>query len=364
MIEAQLPPNWRALGPKHGLNFDLPQPSGAKVTDLAVPLRMLLYHIGTGASLKVTAATAAASKLADVSGVAVHKWMCRSGNYLAALLADMTHAPDLFAPDRWAGYDIVVVDASVVCAPGSDGTDARVHYAIRLSNLHVVDVQVTDETGGETFRRFSFGPGQLALGDRGYANPPGIASVVATGAAVLVRFNRGSLPLYYHGSRGRINVLEKLTKLKKPGAAREWAVEVHPAEGKPIRGRLCAVRLPADKANEARARLRREQGKDVTAESLAAADFVVVFTTIPKERLTTKQILELYCLRWQVELHIKRDKSICGLDKLPNFLPWTIRTWISGKLLLTEIARKISSPKVSIPPSAPCTAACHADLAS
>lgn len=363
MIEAQLPSNWRELGPKHGLDFDLPQPRGAKVTDRAIPLRMMLYHIGTGASLKVTAAMAGASNLVDVSGVAVHKWMRRSGDYFSALLSEMTHAPEVFAPDRWAGYDIVVVDASVLCSPGSEGTDARVHDAIRLSDLHVVDIQVTDETGGETFRRFSFGSGQLAMGDRGDANPPGVAAVDVTGAAIIVRYNRGSLPLYYRNG-GRIDVLGKLAKLKKPGAVREWAVEVHPVAGKPIRGRLCAVRLPPEKAEEARVRLRREQGKDVTAESLVAADFVVVFTTVPKERLTVAQILELYCLRWQIELHIKRDKSICGLDRLPNFLPWTIRTWITGKLLFTEIARTISSPKGSFPPSATCALGDYAKAAA
>ena len=80
------------------------------------------------------------------------------------------------------------------------------------------------------------------------------------------------------------------------------------------------------------------------------ADFVVVFTTVPKERLSDEHILELYRLRWQVELHIKRDKSIAGLDQLPNYRPDTIYTWICAKMLLTQIARAIPTPDVAIPP--------------
>lgn len=110
---------------------------------------------------------------------------------------------------------------------------------------------------------------------------------------------------------------------------------MHPEGTKPIRGRLCAVRLPPDKAEEARARLRKEQGNKVSKESLEAAAFVVLFTTVPVARLSTERIFELYSLRWQVELHIKRDKSIAGLDRLPNFRPDTIYTWICTKLLIT-----------------------------
>ena len=136
------------------------------------------------------------------------------------------------------------------------------------------------------------------------------------------------------------------------GKPREWAAWVHPKDGPVIRGRLCAVRLPPDKAEEARVRARREQGAKVTAETLEMAEFVVVFTTVPKDLLVAEQILELYRLRWQVELTIKRDKSIAGLDRLPNFRDDTIKSWILAKLLLTQIARKISTPEVCVPPCA------------
>ena len=120
--------------------------------------------------------------------------------------------------------------------------------------------------------------------------------------------------------------------------------------GELIRGRLCAVRLPPKKAQEARARLRREQGAALTQESIATAEFVVVFTTVPKKRLSADRVMELYSLRWQVELHIKRDKSIRAVDELQNFRADTIHSWICAKLLAQQIAHRIATPEVAFPP--------------
>ncbi len=349
MVEAQLPECWQELAEEEGLvNQNLPSHIGAKVTDIGQILRLIFFHVATNSSLRVTTAMAAAANIVTISSVALHKWMRKVGPYVAKLLALMTNAKEIFAPHRWAGYDIRVVDATTVTRPGACTTTARVHYSMKLTTLRPDQIKVTDETGGETFRRFEVGKRQLWMGDRGYANPPGIASVCSKGGDVLVRHNRGSLPLY--GATGkRIDVLKKLFLIKKAGQIREWSVWVHPTRGERIRGRLCVVRLPADKAREARDRLRKEQGAKVTEDSLKGAEFVAVFTTIPRARLSKERVMELYSLRWQVELHIKRDKSIAGLDKLPNFREDTILTWICTKLLLTQISRQISTPEVFFP---------------
>jgi hypothetical protein len=38
--------------------------------------------------------------------------------------------------------------------------------------------------------------------------------------------------------------------------------------------------------------------------------YVPIFTTLPREAATTRQVLECYRLRWQAELTFKRLKSI------------------------------------------------------
>ena len=98
--------------------------------------------------------------------------------------------------------------------------------------------------------------------------------------------------------------------------------------------------------------MRREYGKKVTSEMLESAAWLIVFTTVSRRKLRTDQVLDAYRLRWQIELEIKRDKSIGDLDMLPNFLPETIQTYLYLKLILQQIERKLVSGKVVVPPSA------------
>lgn len=342
-IEHTLPDGWQELAAeRHLVRTDLPAHLGSKVKTIGEILRLVFYQVASNTGLEVTTAVFAAAGILSISYVALHKWMKKLGPYLRELLAQMVateHA--VFAPERWAGYEIVVCDATTVMRPGAKGTTARVHRALRLTDLRVLEVHVTDEHVGETLRNFHPRAGQLWIVDRGYAGPPGIAWIAKQKAAVMVRHNRGALPLYDREGRD-LGVSEKLKSLRVD-QPREWKCWVHPEGGPRIEGRLCAVRLPADKAEEARARVRREQGSDATAETLATAAFVVVFVTVPRNLLSCAQVLDLYRARWQIELDFKRDKSITGLDRLPNFRPDTIESWICAKLLLHQILRKLAS---------------------
>jgi len=351
MIEAQLPPGWRELAVKHGVIKPVPPQLKPKITDPAILLRLILHHVALGVSLKITCAMAAAAAIIDISGVALHLRMRSSGAWLAAMLVQMLDSSRTFRAELWAGYEIVLTDATVITRPGAKGTTARVHYALRLSDLRLVQVYVTDVKGGETIRRFTISAGQLWVLDRAYANPPGIAAIAAGGGVVIVRYNYGSLPLY-DVHKCLFDVWAKVQRIRKPGRVREWAVWVHSASGKRIQGRLCAVRIPADKIEEARARARREAEGEVTEEMLQKAEFVVLFTTVPREKMSAALVVDCYRLRWGIELKIKRDKSIEGLDKLPNFRPDTIHSWICAKLLAQQIAARIATPAVAFPPSA------------
>ncbi|HEV2392044.1 MAG TPA: transposase, partial [Verrucomicrobiae bacterium] len=47
------------------------------------------------------------------------------------------------------------------------------------------------------------------------------------------------------------------------------------------------------------------------------AEFVMVFTTVSQAVLDTREVLELYRVRWQIELRFKHLKSLLGLGCLP-----------------------------------------------
>lgn len=350
LIEAHLPAGWRELGDEMGLIRARPRHMGTKIMDIGVALRLALHQAGTSASLRATTALAAATGVVSIAAVSLHLWMKKLGPYLTKLLARMVGTA-AFAPEKWGGLQIIVGDATTVQRPASKGTTARVHYALRLADMTPRHIEVTDEHGGETARRFRAEPNEVWLLDRCYANPPGVASIRNRGAHIVVRYNRGTLPVY--DKRGKhIDVMSLLEHTAVRENVRQCRAFVHFGDEK-IAGRLCWVRLPADKAAQARQRAAKESDRPCDSDTLLAAEFVLVFTTILSE-LTATQVLELYRARWQVELEFKRAKSIRELDRLPNFLPETIHSWICAKLLLQLIAARIANaaplPLESFPP--------------
>lgn len=238
-------------------------------------------------------------------------------------------------------------DATTVQRLGSKGTTARVHYALRLADLTPRHIEVTDERGGETARRFRAEQGELWLLDRGYANPPGVAAIRTPGAHIIVRHNRGTLPLYDKQGK-RLDVAALLRATTDRETAHQQRAFVHFGDER-IPGRVCWLRVPENKVEAARQRAKREAEGVCDEETLYTAEFVVVFTTVLQE-LTAAQVLELYRARWQIELEFKRSKSIRELDRLPNFLPETIHSWICAKLLLQLIATRIASPAEDFSP--------------
>lgn len=367
-VKAQLPAGWRELAVERGLIHPQPPQLHTKVTDIEQVLRPLLHRIGLEASLQVAVSTATAAreviaakegpsaaeaaKLVELSAPALHYWERKLAGYLAELLARMLDPEHLFRPERWSGYEVVVVDGTTETCPGADGTTARVLYALRLSDLAMLGHHATDAHGAESMRIFDVHPGQLWMGDRLYANPYDIAWVVDAGADVLVRYKFSSLPVYEAKGVWPFDVMKHVRKFNKPGQMAEWPVQVRPSKHVPIQGRLCAVRLPKEDAEKARQRLRDEEGSKVSQRSLEAAAWLIIFTTTPAERLPLAKVFDLYRCRWQIELEIRRDKSLGGMDKLPNFREDTVATWLYGKLLIQQIARKIVSPSVAFPPSA------------
>ena len=275
-----------------------------------------------------------------LSAMRLHMKMRKAAPYLHALLDELTDKSPA-APERWNGYEFVAVDATAVSGPGADGTDARAHTALRLCDLKFEEVFVDDRSVGESFKRFQWSEGQLAIGDRGYANAPGIGWVVDHGADVLVRVNRGSLPLC--DLRGERIDLNRWVNRLRESVPTERTISVYDSEKRRwINGRLVAIRLTEAQAQKARARLRREHGKSVSATDLEMARYVLLFTTVPQKRLSALQCVEAYRLRWQVELQFKRWKSLCGLDRLPNYRDDTIKSWLYAKVLLGVLLERMA----------------------
>lgn len=352
---SRLPPNWRLLADEHK-QLQV-QYGNAKITNADDLLRLILVHAAADLPLRQTVALVAESGGPDVSPVTLHKKMMRASGFLYALVRAVVSVPSQFSPEKWGGYDVTSVDGSTICALGSVSGEARIHLRMRLATLEFLDVSTAGIDVGESFYRYKPAHGELLLGDRMYCTLGGIAHVVEHGADVLVRVNRKSLPV-----RQGKDVVEYLPLLRTLSTHRVYDKAVtlsvkRDGETKLIHGRLLVQKLPAHKAEIARKRLRKELGKKMaklTTDSLEAAGYVVLFTTVPAGRLSASQCMKLYRLRWQIELQFKRWKSICGFDRMPNFKPQTILSWLYAKILASVLLESHASQESVVSPPILC----------
>ena len=297
-------------------------------------LRLLLFHAINDCGLRETVAQAKVSGIADMSQVALLKRLRSSGAWLAwigaALCRTWREAPRLPEAMR-----VRAVDSTTIQGPASKGTEWRVHYSLNLQSLDCDWFELTDAKGGELLERTPMNPGDVLLADRNYLRPAAVAAAHKAQAYVLIRLRWTHSKLL--DARGKpFSALDHVRGLKV-GRVRSWRVQLPNDDGAPIAGRVVALRLPAPLAAKATRRAERasyKKGKKPDPRSLEAAQFVMVFTTLPEKLLSASSVMELYRYRWQIELAFKRMKQLLKLGRLPHQDPVVARTWILAKLVV------------------------------
>lgn len=134
------------------------------------------------------------------------------------------------------------------------------------------------------------------------------------GVGLVVRCNPQGLNLYDAAGQ-KMAVHEALNETT--ATERRLPVRVR-AKLEFVEGSLHARRLPPAQAAEARRRARaraKKDGRQIRPRTLALAEWVLIFTTLPPTVLPVAAVMALYRVRWQVELVIKRLKSILNIDQ-------------------------------------------------
>lgn len=315
-----------------------------KIPDAQTLLRLLLIHLAEGCSLRETAVRASRGGVAQVSDVAIMNRLRQSAEWFRWMSLELMKTWGIRKPEGVFGLNrrVRVVDGTRVKEPGPTGSLWCIHYSIGLPSLRCEELSVHDVHGnGETFTRFSIKPGDLFLGDRAYGVRPGIFHVVSGGGDVLVRFAMSNLPLLMRDGR-KIDLLRRLRSLRGTRIG-DWPVSIR-WENRTIEGRVCALRKSRQATQRAQQLARRESeksGAQTQPETLEAAGYIFVFTTVSQEALCPTNVLEMYRGRWQIELVFKRLKSILGLGHLRKNDPHAAVAWIEGKLFVAFLIESL-----------------------
>jgi hypothetical protein len=300
-----------------------------------VLLRTFLIHLADGCSLRETVTRADRGNLVSVTDVALLKRLKSSGEWLRWMAEQLMKTWIERQPSSVFTNmgNVRVIDGSTIQEPGSTGSTWRIHYSISLPSLRCDEVYVTSPKIGESFKQFNVKPGDLFLGDRGYAQRLGIMHVTNGGGEVLVRINLTNVP-FVEEDGTPFPLLKRLRSLTGTKIG-DWKVWV-PLESDLLPGRICAVKKNKEAAEKGRIKALRENGRKgakVKPETIESAGYVFVFTTLGND-IPPATVLEMYRGRWQVELAFKRLKSIIGLGHLKKTDVEAAKAWVHGKLLV------------------------------
>jgi hypothetical protein len=313
-----------------------------KFPDAEFLLRTLMIHIADGCSLRETATRAKHGNIVSISDVALLKRLKASGEWFRWMAEQVMKKwiekqPSVISRK---GLNIRIIDGSTIQEPGSTGTTWRIHYSICFPSLHCDEVYITSPKTGESFKRFTVSPGDLFLGDRGYAKRPGIAHVVNGGGQVLVRINLTAVPLVYENGTS-FPLLEHLRSLSGLRIG-DWNVWVQHGNNM-IPGRVCAIKknkIAAEKARRKAIRDSVRKGDKVRPETIESVGYTFVFTTLDRS-VNSTTVLEMYRGRWQIEIVFKRLKSIIGLGHLKKKDVEAAQAWIHGKLFVAFLIESL-----------------------
>jgi Transposase DDE domain len=281
-------------------------------------LRLILAYCLGEQGLRSTAAWATSVGLVDISCVALLYRLRQCGDWFALLVGQTLSAA---APKASQGRLIRIIDATTVRKKGPQGKNKsgvwRIHSAFDLPQERFGHFELTDQKEGERLDRIAPIAGEIRLADRAYLQPERMARLIKAGADFVIRAG-------WKGARwldGKGRALNLITELRK-------------AAGQGLL--LVAIRKPPQAAAEARRKARRNAqkgGHQLSRQTLQAADWVILITSLRPDEFATEDVLALYRLRWRIELGFKRLKSLIGLKGPPGIDERSARPHILAHLL-------------------------------
>ena len=128
-----------------------------------------------------------------------------------------------------------------------------------------------------------------------------------------------------------------------PSQVAEFPAWVRARQHAPMAVRVVAVAMPAERAEAARERARREsrrKGHEPQAETGFTAGFVLLATNLTAAEATAADLADAYRWRWQIEREFRRFKGITRVRRLRQETPESIRTHLLGALVVWLLAHR------------------------
>jgi hypothetical protein len=317
-------------------------------------LRLVLAYCWGAWGLRLTAAWAETMGLVSLSNVAVLKRVRNSSDWLECMVARLV-STGATGSAASKGRPVRLVDTTSVAKAGWDdyvsGGRWRVHSVFDLASERFTAFEITDETESEIIDRADVMAGEIRVGDRAYLQPDRIAKMLAAGADIVVRA-RWNGTHWLDRDAERIDLIALLQTARGKGVIDQPIFIKGPAD-KPMQLRLVAIRKPKQERDltiEKLKRQARDKCRTLRPQTLVAAEWVILVTSLDREQYPLSAISELYRLRWRIEIAFKHLKSGMGLRRPPGGDPRSARAHILCHLLLALLTEPLIAEHLGVSP--------------
>lgn len=310
-------------------------------------LRLVLAYCLGPQGLRLTAAWAEAIGLASLSNVALLNRLRNSAGWLERLVCRLlVSGSDQTGIVAAKGRPVRLVDATTVPKAGLDARDScgrwRVHAVFDLAHERFTEFDLTDEKEGEVLDRADVVAGEIRVADRAYLQPDRIKKLLEAGADIVVRAAWNNA-CWVDEQGNRVDLIGLLKKARGKGLI-DQPIWIEGSKKKLIALRLVAIRKPKesrDRSIEKLKRHARDKCRNLRPETLIAAEWVIIVTSLDRDEYPLPAISSLYRLRWRIEIAFKHLKSGVGLAGPPGEDPRSARAYVLCHLLLGLLAEPL-----------------------
>jgi len=307
-----------------------------EITTAVNLLRLILAYCLGDRGLRSIAAWATSIGLADISNVALLYRLQHCGDWLSLLVGQALAEAQ---PKASRGRLIRIIDGTTVPKAGRQAKARngvwRIHSAFDLPRERFGFFELTDEKGGERLDRIPVLAGEIRIADRAYLQPDRIAAVLEASGDIVVRAGWKSAR-WCDGEGVPVDLLAVFRKAAARGLI-DQPIWIAQRSTPALKLRLIAVKRPTEVAEAAKRKARqaaRKGGHRISEQTLAAAEWVILITSLSPNSFAASDVLALYRLRWRIELAFKRLKSLIGLKGPPGNDERSARAYILAHLLV------------------------------
>lgn len=244
--------------------------------------------------------------------------------------------------------EICALDATCIAIEGKPTDVFRLHTNYSFSKHIPYEVSIKDVHSFETVKHYDIDSKTLYLADRAYGRTNQFSYIIDHNANFIFRMSPSNVRLYSDEQCKNKIDFRKLVRKKTYSVLCYFKEKGDNGIEKTYAIRVIMSPIPDDKYEKTEKRIRtksRENKRKISESSLALSKWLFLATTLPM-KVKSKDILNAYRKRWQIELFFKRSKSLLHFHKLKRssekYMKSILYLWFAAAAFISILAADIS----------------------